>query len=119
MFAVDNATKRITLHGGDTGVMHVNVTGYGFEANDRCLFTVKDRAGTEIMRRVYEIENGGFDVEFSNSDTDDLPAGTYYWDMRFIIGPEYDTQEQIFDGEGVSTPGSPFEMVILGTVGRV
>lgn len=119
MFIVDPATKRITLHRGDTGEMTVTATGAEFTSADRALFTVKSGDGTEILKRVYELTEGAFEVEFGNPDTDYLAPGTYYWDVRYAFDPTYDTSGNITDADCVSTPGSPFEMVILGTVGQI
>ncbi len=119
MFNVDPTTKKITLHRGDTGEMTVTVSGYTYEANDRALFTVKDINGSEIIKRVYPMVNNSFTVEFVNGDTDYLSPQTYYWDVRYIINPTYDASGNIDDGDAVSTPGSPFEMQVLSTVGQI
>lgn len=118
MFNVDPTTKTITMHRGDTGEMSVTGRLATFSANDRALFTVKNSSGTEIIKRVYELEDGQFTVAFANADTDSLPPGTYYWDVRFIFDPHY-VDEEIDDGAGVDTPGSPYLLNLLSTVGQV
>ena len=119
-FHVDPTTKTITLHRGDTGEVTVKVTGHTFLADDRALFTVKDASGSVIMKRVYELDNNEFTVTFANADTDYLSAGQYSWDVRYVIDPEYDPDTgEIIDGDGVSTPGSPYTLMILGTVGPI
>ena len=117
MFVVDGTT--ITMHRGDTGEMTVIASGYAFEANDRALFTIKDATWTEIKKTYYAMTNNAFTVEFANPDTDYLPAGNYNWDVRYIINPEYDQAGNIVDGTGVTTPGSPFQLILLNTVGQV
>lgn len=119
MFNVDSATKKITLHRGDTGEMTVHVTGYTYGPNDRALFTVKDTSGSEIMSEIFEMVDNAFTVEFANADTDYLSPGIYWWDVRYVIDPQYDTGGKMIDGDAVSTPGSPFEMQVLGTVGQI
>ncbi len=124
MFAVDTTTKKITLHRGDTGVVPFRLTGYTFSENDRVLFVAKDRNGTEIIREVYPIVNNGFKVRFPNSLTDYLPAGQYEYDARVAILPIYDENQNIVDvdfdhGGMVNTPGSPFIIEILSTVGQI
>ena len=119
-FHVDPTTKTITLHRGDTGEVTVKVTGHTFLADDRALFTVKDASGSVIMKRVYELDSNEFTVTFANADTDYLSAGQYSWDVRYVIDPEYDPDTgEIIDGDGVSTPGSPYTLMILGTVGQI
>ena len=120
MFHVDPATKTITMHRGDTGEMTVKARGYDFDSVDRALFTVKDDQGTEIMSRVYSMTNNQFVVEFVNADTDHLTPKTYWWDVRYVMSPTYDpVTGKIDDGDAVTTPGSPFQLRILSTVGLI
>ena len=119
-FHVDPTTKTITMHRGDTGEVTINVTGHTFSADDRALFTVKDGSGSEIIKRVYELDDNAFTVTFANSDTDYLAAGNYSWDVRYIVNPQYDpVSGEIVDGDGVATPGSPYNLILLGTVGQI
>lgn len=120
MFVVNPSTKTIRMHRGDTGEVTIRVSGYTYGEDDRALFTVKDNAGSEIMKRVYEMEDNAFVVEFTNADTDYLSPGVYYWDVRYVVDPQYDqTTGEIIDGDGVGTPGSPFQLIILSTVGQI
>lgn len=119
MFNVDPDTKKITMHRGDTGEMTVTATGYSYESTDRALFTVKNKNGTEIIRRVYQMTNNAFVVAFANADTDGLTPGNYEWDVRYVVNPQYDTSGNIDDGTAVTTPGSPFKLELLSTVGQV
>ena len=119
MFNVNPQTKKITMHRGDTGEMTVRVTGYTYGPNDRALFTLKNSSDTEIIRRVYTMTENAFVVEFANADTDGLTPGKYKYDVRYIINPQYDQSGNIDDGDAVSTPGSPFELELLSTVGQV
>lgn len=119
MFSVDAESKTITMHRGDTGEMTVTVTGYTYGPDDRALFTVKDMSGTEVIRREYAMENNAFVVVFANADTDYLSPGTYSWDVRYIVDPDYDSNGKIEDGDAVSTPGSPYTLRLLSTVGQI
>lgn len=125
MFTVDTAAKKITLHRGDTGTVPFYVTGYEFSSTDRVLFTMKSQSGEEIMKRIYQLdENGYFYVDFRNGDTDHLTPGQYVYDCRVAILPEFDEHGDIIDvdfdhGGAVSTPGSPFVIELLTTVGQI
>ena len=119
MFTVDPTTKKITMHRGDTGSLTIHVTGYTFGTDDRALLTIKDSSGSEVMKRVYAMTDNSFDVEFANADTDYLPPSICHWDVRYIVNPDYDENENIIDGDAVYTPASPFELQILGTVGQI
>lgn len=124
MFKVDTATKKITLHRGDTGIVPYRLTGYTFSEGDRVLYTAKSDSGTEIIREVYPIVNNGFKVKFPNSLTDYLSPGQYRYDARVAILPLYDDQGNIYDvdfehGGMVNTPESPLIIEILDTVGQI
>lgn len=121
MFRVDPETKKITLHRGDTGEVTFTASGYTFSADDRALFTVKSGDGSEIVKTAYAMQNNSFVVEFTNPMTDYLAPGIYYYDVRYIVDPEYDpeTGQIIEDGAVVSTPGSPYQIEILGTIGQI
>ena len=119
-FHVNDSTKTITMHRGDTGEVTVKVTGHTFLSDDRALFTVKDPSGSKIIQRVYEMDDNEFTITFENSDTDYLAPGTYSWDVRYVTNPQYDPDSgEIINGDGVSTPGSPYALILMGTVGQI
>ena len=119
MFGVEDYT--ISLSRGDTGAIKFNTsTEYDFASNDRALFSVKNALGEVVRQQAYPLdENKAFVVNFSNSDTDSLPAGTFSWDVRYIINPYYDDQGNIIDGDQVITPKLPMQMLLLQVVGEV
>ena len=51
--------------------------------------------------------------------TDSLAAGTYQWDVRYVIHPYYDDDGNIVNGDQVITPHQPMEMQLLNVVGEV
>ena len=119
MFNVEGYT--ITLSRGDTGALRINTqTDYTFDEDDRALFSIKNSIGEVVKQQAYELdENKGFTVQFANSDTDALPAGSFSWDVRYIIHPYYDDQGKIVDGDQVITPKTPMAMQLLQVVGEV
>lgn len=117
MFIVDG--NKITLSRGDTGAFIVEATGYDFGPDDRALFSVRNGAGTIVIQRAYELENNAFTVTFFNADTDTLIPGTFYWDVRYVINPVYDGNNNIVDGDQVITPNSPMALNLLAVVGDI
>lgn len=119
MFSVEGYV--ITLSRGDTGAIKFTAnTEYTFDAADRALFSIKNAVG-EVVKQVASAldENKAFVVNFFNADTDILPAGTFSWDVRYIIHPYYDASGNIIDGDQVITPNRPMEMQLLQVVGEV
>ena len=119
MFNVDGYT--ITLSRGDTGAIKFTAdTEHTFDSVDRALFSIKNAVGEVVKQQAYPLdENKAFVVSFYNSDTDNLAAGTFSWDVRYIIHPYYDTAGNIIDGDQVITPKTPMDMQLLQVVGEV
>lgn len=119
MFDVNGYT--ITLSRGDTGAIKFTAeTTHTFESIDRALFSVKNAIGEVVKQAAFEIdENKSFVVAFLNADTDTLAAGTYSWDVRYIIHPYYDEAGNIVDGDQVITPRQPMDLQLLQVVGEV
>lgn len=111
----------ITLSRGDTGAIKFTAdTDHTFDSIDRALFSVKNGVGEVVRQQAYEIdENKAFVVTFQNSDTDNLPAGSFTWDVRYILHPYYDTSGNIVDGDQVITPNQPMTLQLLQVVGEV
>lgn len=123
MFSVDDYT--ITLSRGDTGALKVSATAtlegdpFTFGADDRALFSIKTANGEIIMQKICAMDNNAFTVYFLNADTDSLAPGSFYWDVRYIIHPYYDSEGRIIDGDQVLTPKTPMNMSLLTVVGDV
>ena len=119
MFGVNGYT--ITMSRGDTGAIKFTAdTDHTFETEDRALFSIKNAIGEVVKQQAFELdENKAFVVTFFNSDTDTLAAGSYSWDVRYIIHPYYDAAGYIIDGDQVITPRQPMEMQLLQVVGEV
>lgn len=119
MFGVDGYV--ITLSRGDTGAIKFTAdTEHEFDSVDRALFSIKNAIGEMVKQQAYELDaNKSFVVSFFNSDTDSLAAGTYTWDVRYVIHPYYDASGKIVNGDQVITPKQPMEMQLLQVVGEV
>lgn len=119
MFVINTTDKTISLSRGDTGWVPYRITGVTLGADDRVIFTIKNNQGTIVKEGVYTPVDNVFWVRFENSDTDGLPAGIYTYDVRVVIGPEYDGSGKIIDGQDVKTPMLPTNITLLNTVGEV
>lgn len=119
MFDVDGYV--ITLSRGDTGAIKFTAqTEHTFDAIDRALFSVKNAVGEMVKQLAYPLdEDKAFVVTFYNHDTDTLPAGSYQWDVRYVIHPYYDDDGNIIDGDQVITPRQPMALQLLQVVGEV
>lgn len=121
MFVIDPEERLVTLHRGDTGVVLYRLVGYNMlMPEDRVKLVMRDAFGQIIREEILEIdvEDNTFRVVFTNEDTESLAPGRYRYDVRVVIGPEYDDHGKIEDGEAISTPISPLFLQVLDTVGR-
>ena len=119
MFNVDGYV--ITLSRGDTGAIKFTAdTEHTFDSIDRALFSIKNAVGEMVKQAAFPLdENKAFVVTFYNSDTDKLAAGSYQWDVRYVIHPYYDAAGNIIDGDQVITPNQPMNLQLLQVVGEV
>lgn len=112
MFRVDETTGQVTMNVGDTGAWFIagaRDDDVPFTADDRAVFTVKDGAGTIKLVREYgladaNLGNGVIHVQLDNNDTDEWPAGSYTYEVRFVVNP-YREGGEITSGDIVDTPG--------------
>ena len=123
MFWIDEQGT-INLSVGDTASFTISATGYTFDNDDRALWTVKNNQNKVVFERAYplvsnDLENGVFQVNLINSDTDTLAPGDYNWDVRYIIHPYYDSKGRIFDGDQVITPKEAQKLKLLPVIGEV
>lgn len=111
MFKVEG--KKITITKGDTAALTISATNRTFAAADRAIFTIANKAGTEkLFEQEYELNNGGFTVEFTNGITDDFNPGSYKWQIRYVITPTRDANNKIDGGAEVITPDDPQDFVV-------
>ena len=117
MFQVEDYTINMTC--GDTGAIDIHAVGYEFASNDRAMFAVRNRDGIVVKQGVYEIMNGVFTVYFQNDETDHLPAGEYFYDVRYVINPYYDSDGKIINGDQVITPKGKKRLILWDPAGDV
>ena len=123
MFTVNGTT--ISLSRGDTGAIRITAnakyrgtdTPYVFGERDRALFTIRGN-GKVVKQKAYPIVQNKFTVVFANADTDQIGAGSYSWDVRYVINPKYENGV-IVDGDQVITPLGPQQANLLSVVGEI
>lgn len=120
MFNIDG--DNISLSVGDTATLRIRADG-DLVLNpdvDRVLFTIKNAAGDIVLQRTLAPDvEGSVLVAFSNADTDFLSAGSYSYDVRYVINPNYDDDGNVIDGDRVITPKRPQTFTLLSVVGDV
>lgn len=119
MFVINEQTQDITLHSGDTGVaaFHCDCDGHVWDENDRVVFTVTNANGETVLQNSYRLtdgdEAGDYEVVFANATTDTWPAGSYRYEVRYIINPVWVDGFPV-DGDQVITPANmPRSITIL------
>lgn len=117
MFDVKN--MNISFCRGDTGSVTIHTTGYAFGSGDRAIFTIKDASRVTVRKDVLEITDGDVSIGFSNKQTKMLRSGTYSWDVRFVVDPEFDDNGNITGGEEVYTPHTNMSITVSDAVGDV
>lgn len=121
MFRVSG--NQISITAGDTALMAIcpDETGYVPTANDRAIFTVRERPKRRaLIEKTIEPEaDGRFVVCFESEDTARLKPREYVWDVRLAIQANVDENGEVTDAEQVITPCPPGILFVMAAIGEL
>lgn len=121
MFRVNG--NQIAITAGDTALMAIcpDETGYVPTANDRAIFTVRERPNRRalIEKTIAPEADGRFVVCFENEDTARLKPREYVWDVRLAIQANVDESGKVTDAEQIITPCPPGIVFVLAAIGEL
>ena len=121
MFRVSG--NQISITAGDTALMAIcpDETGYVPTANDRAIFTVRERPERRalIEKTIAPEADGRFVVCFESDDTARLKPREYVWDVRLAIQANVDENGEVTDAEQVITPCPPGILFVMAAIGEL
>ena len=121
MFRVSG--NQISITAGDTALMAIcpDETGYVPTANDRAIFTVRERPKRRalIEKTIAPEVDGRFVVCFENEDTAKLKPREYVWDVRLAIQATVDEKGEVTDAEQIITPCPPGILFVMAAIGEI
>ena len=118
MFQANN--RVILLSRGDTGILRFAVEGVSLTERDRAVFTVKNSRGVVMIRKIVQPDKPDeIRIPLVNSDTENILAGSYEWDIRVVIEAKLAANGDVVDGSAVATPYPPGIFRIVKVVGSV
>ena len=121
MFRVSG--NQISITAGDTALMAIcpDETGYVPTANDRAIFTVRERLKRRalIEKTIAPEADGRFVVCFENEDTAKLKPREYVWDVRLAIQANVDENGEVTDAEQIITPCPPGILFVMAAIGEL
>ena len=121
MFRVSG--NQISITAGDTALMAIcpDETGYVPTANDRAIFTVRERPKRRalIEKTIAPEADGRFVVCFESDDTARLKPREYVWDVRLAIQANVDENGEVTDAEQIITPCPPGILFIMAAIGEL
>lgn len=121
MFRVSG--NQISITAGDTALMAIcpDETGYVPTANDRAIFTVRERPKRRalIEKTIAPEADGRFVVCFESEDTARLKPREYVWDVRLAIQVNVDENGEVTDAEQIITPCPPGILFIMAAIGEL
>lgn len=121
MFRVSG--NQISITAGDTALMAIcpDETGYVPTANDRAIFTVRERPKRRalIEKTIAPEADGRFVVCFENEDTARLKPREYVWDVRLAIQANVDENGEVTDAEQIITPCPPGILFVMAAIGEL
>lgn len=121
MFRVSG--NQISITAGDTALMAIcpDETGYVPTANDRAIFTVRERPERRalIEKTIAPEADGRFVVCFESEDTARLKPREYVWDVRLAIQANVDENSEVTDAEQIITPCPPGILFVMAAIGEL
>lgn len=121
MFRVNG--NQISITAGDTALMAIcpDETGYVPTANDRAIFTVRERPKRRalIEKTIAPEADGRFVVCFESEDTARLKPREYVWDVRLAIQANVDENGEVTDAEQIITPCPPGILFVMAAIGEL
>jgi len=121
MFRVSG--NQISITAGDTALMAIcpDETGYVPTANDRAIFTVRERPKRRalIEKTIAPEADGRFVVCFESEDTARMKPREYVWDVRLAIQANVDENGEVTDAEQVITPCPPGILFVMAAIGEL
>ena len=121
MFRVSG--NQISITAGDTALMAIcpDETGYVPTANDRAIFTVRERPKRRalIEKTIAPEADGRFVVCFESDDTARLKPREYVWDVRLAIQVNVDENGEVTDAEQIITPCPPGILFVMAAIGEL
>ena len=121
MFRVSG--NQISITAGDTALMAIcpDETGYVPTANDRAIFTVRERPKRHalIEKTIAPEADGRFVVCFESEDTARLKPREYVWDVRLAIQATVNENGEVTDAEQVITPCPPGILFVMAAIGEL
>ena len=121
MFRVSG--NQISSTAGDTALMAIcpDETGYVPTANDRAIFTVRERPKRRalIEKTIAPEADGRFVVCFESEDTARLKPREYVWDVRLAIQANVDENGEVTDAEQIITPCPPGILFVMAAIGEL
>ena len=121
MFRVSG--NQISITAGDTALMAIcpDETGYVPTANDRAIFTVRERPERRalIEKTIAPEADGRFVICFESEDTARLKPREYVWDVRLAIQANVDENGEVTDAEQIITPCPPGILFVMAAIGEL
>ncbi len=121
MFRVSG--NQISITEGDTALMAIcpDETGYVPTANDRAIFTVRERPKRRalIEKTIAPEADGRFVVCFESEDTARLKPREYVWDVRLAIQANVNENGEVTDAEQIITPCPPGILFVMAAIGEL
>lgn len=121
MFRVSG--NQISITAGDTALMAIcpDETGYVPTANDRAIFTVRERPKRRalIEKTIAPEADGRFVVCFESEDAARLKPREYVWDVRLAIQATVNENGEVTDAEQVITPCPPGILFVMAAIGEL
>lgn len=117
--AITISGNMIQMPQGDTGPVAFVVKRGEATTEDTGVFTLAQRDGMPILRKVIAPSGNTFHMMFTYADTAKLRPDNYRWSFRVLRNPQFDTHGNLLNTQGQHTPVMEGRMMIFPVAGGV
>lgn len=94
--------RKLIIPRGDTGSFSIPIIAAASQG-DVAVFTIFNcLTRAKIFQKIITPQDNNLVVEFTHSDTVNLPIGQYVWDIKFYINPQY-ADNELVDGDEINS----------------
>lgn len=101
--------RRLIIPRGDTGVIEVPMLENVTRSNAIAVFSIFNNEGT-IYQQTQIVQGDTLTFIFEHEDTVALQVGTYNWDIKIYVNPQYNANNLLIDGEQVHSYYAGFKV---------
>ena len=101
--------RRLVIPRGDTGFFTVPLLENIMDANAVAVFSIFNE-NKRLYQQIQPIGGNVLTFSLEHDDTKDFPIGIYNWDIKIYTKPQYNSKNELINGDEVHSYYAAFEL---------